>query len=114
MSKLLILTIFAIFSLAEQSFITPREYGEMLYQNPRGIGCHKCHGLKGERNVIVKYSHKKKDKEIVAPSINSMKFDEFSKVFKENQKRDIMPRYFLTNQEIRTLFVYLQRVNAQN
>ena len=29
-------------------FITKNEYAKMLYQNPRGIGCDKCHGSGGE------------------------------------------------------------------
>ena len=27
----------------------------MLYKNPRGVGCDKCHGEKGEGSLIVKY-----------------------------------------------------------
>lgn len=26
------------------SFITKYEYGKMLFNNPRGIGCNNCHG----------------------------------------------------------------------
>ena len=39
-------------------FITKNEYAKMLYQNPRGIGCDKCHGSGGEGSVIAKYKKK--------------------------------------------------------
>ena len=52
--KILILYLFIILnSFAEEnpndmdinnSFITKYEYGKMLYNNPRGIGCNNCHG----------------------------------------------------------------------
>ncbi len=35
-------------------FITKTEYAKMLYLNPRGIGCDKCHGAKGEGSLISK------------------------------------------------------------
>lgn len=52
--KILILSLLIILnSFAEEnpndmdinnSFITKYEYGKMLYNNPRGIGCNNCHG----------------------------------------------------------------------
>ena len=41
--------------LLSESFITDVEYGKMLYQNPRGIGCDKCHGKKGGGLLIASY-----------------------------------------------------------
>ena len=46
--------LFATFAFCSE-FITKSEYAKMLYQNPRGIGCHKCHGDKGEGALMVKY-----------------------------------------------------------
>ena len=38
------------------SFITKYEYGKMLYNNPRGIGCNSCHGndARGKKMVDFK------------------------------------------------------------
>jgi len=38
------------------------EYASSLYKNPRGIGCQKCHGLKGEGKLIAKYIDTKRVK----------------------------------------------------
>ena len=39
--------IFFTFLLAfSKDFITDIEYGKMLYKNPRGVGCNKCHAKK--------------------------------------------------------------------
>ena len=37
-------------------------YGKMLFNNPRGIGCNKCHGddARGKRIVNFKHEHDKK------------------------------------------------------
>ena len=45
------------------SFITKYEYGKMLYNNPRGIGCNKCHGEKAEGKKIVDFTHTYNKKE---------------------------------------------------
>ena len=41
----------------ETSFITPFEYGKMLYENPRGISCAKCHGDDAKGKNIAKFKH---------------------------------------------------------
>jgi len=48
----IIFLILPIFLLADESFISNLEYGEMLYKNPRGIGCIKCHGKNGKGKII--------------------------------------------------------------
>ena len=66
-------------------FITKNEYAKMLYQNPRGIGCDKCHGSGGEGSVIAKYKEEnkktkvKEEKELVAPRINNLDLETFKK-----------------------------------
>ena len=43
------------------SFITKFEYGKMLFNNPRGIGCNSCHGdnAKGQKLMDFKQEHDK-------------------------------------------------------
>lgn len=93
----------------EESFITPYEYGKMLYQNPRGIGCHHCHGTHGEGAVIATYRHKGKHRSLRAPQINNMIYFRFYRALQENNK--IMPKYHLTEQEIKALYLYLSESN---
>ncbi|MDA3968253.1 c-type cytochrome [Helicobacter ibis] len=94
------------FLCAEDSFITQIEYGRMLYENPRGIGCVECHGESGEGKIIANYTHKKKQKQLYGPKINDIEFDSFSKALQKSQK--IMPKYYLTKQEIEAIYKYLE------
>ena len=111
MSKFLI--IFLIFScIYSEDFISKSEYARMLFQNPRGIGCNKCHGAKGEGKVIANYKamDKKANKmtkyTLSAPQINNLDLENFKKGIKNS--KGMMPSYFLTDSEINTLFEYLQ------
>ena len=92
----------------KDSFITQTEYAQHLYKNPRGIGCDKCHGKKGEGMVISKYKHKGENKILQTKEINSMQYEDFSAALQN--KRSIMPKYFLTKKEIRALYDYLNTV----
>ena len=94
-----------IFAQEKDSFITESEYGQDLYKNPRGIGCNKCHGEKGEGMIISKYKHKGENKVLKTESIKNLKFDEFQNAFVS--KKSVMPKYFLTFSEIKTLYNYL-------
>lgn len=99
----------ALFSLSTlllaEDFITKMEYAKMLYSNPRGIGCDKCHGPKGEGALIATYMVDGKKKELRAPAINAIEKGQF---FKALEKRsDIMPTYFLTRQELESLYYYV-------
>ncbi len=89
----------------KDSFITEKEYAEHLYKNPRGIGCIKCHGEKGEGMVISTYKHKGENKVLATTEINSLDFMTFKTALQE--KRGIMPKYFLTSKEIKALYNYL-------
>ena len=89
----------------EVSFITESEYASQLYHSPRGIGCYKCHGEKGEGKLIATYKHKGEKKSFSPPAINDLNFEQFVVAMSTRQKG--MPRYFLTPQEIKTLYVYL-------
>ncbi len=102
----IIILLLVSFSYA-QDFITPYEYGKMLYQNPRGIGCDKCHGMKGEGKIIAKYKHKGKTKKLVAPPIYNVSEKKFLESL--NKKSKIMPKYFLTKDEIKSLRYYINK-----
>lgn len=90
-----------------ESFITQEEYAKQLYYNPRGIGCHLCHGDKGEGKQVATYEHKGVAKEFTGPTINTLDFSTFKAAL--NQRNRGMPRYFLTDQEIKVLYFYLQQ-----
>ena len=78
----------------------------MLYKNPRGVGCHKCHGLKGKGKLIATYKEKNVQKELIAPNITNISKAKFEKIFKKNSFKT-MPKYFLTKKEINMLYYYL-------
>ncbi|CAA6812353.1 MAG: Cytochrome C oxidase subunit III [uncultured Campylobacterales bacterium] len=89
--------------------MTKFEYASMLYKNPRSIGCDKCHGNLGEKTLITEYKHKGIQKQLYAPDITKISFENFKKVFSKNTK--IMPKYFFTDKEIQELYYYIQEVN---
>lgn len=92
-------------------FITKTEYAKMLYLNPRGIGCDKCHGAKGEGSLISKYKHfdkkanKTVDDELRAPKINDIDFESFKAA--PTKPKGVMPSYFLTDEETTILYEYI-------
>ncbi len=105
--KYILFLIIPLLLFSSSTFITPMEYASQLYKNPRGIGCQSCHGENGEGKVIANYVHKKKKKSFVGPRINNIDFNEFYRVL--NQRKRGMPRYFLTTQEIKALYLYLHK-----
>ena len=113
------------------SFITKYEYGKMLFNNPRGIGCNKCHGddARGKRIVNFKHEHDKKiyDCSLVAPDIKDIEYATFSE--KVNSKKNpnfkfdkeqvcdkliyyanVMPTYFLVEEEIEAIYYYIKNI----
>jgi len=109
----LILILLPLFLLAkEEWFITKFEYGKMLYNNPRGISCAKCHGKYAQGKIIAKYYVIKNGKKILqiikAPNIQHISFKKFKKQL-FHKKLSIMPIYnYLTNQEINAIYFYIQ------
>ncbi|WP_345981017.1 cytochrome c [Sulfurimonas sp. HSL3-2] len=105
--KLLLLLITPIYIFAAASFITEDEYASSLYKNPRGIGCDKCHGADGKGLLVAKYVSNGVTKEFKGPDITELGF----KVFYEalDTRKSGMPRYFLTKDEIETLYKYLHK-----
>jgi hypothetical protein len=99
------------------SFITKKEYGKMLYFNPRGIGCNLCHGDNGKGKIIATYKHKNKNADkfkfitIIAPNIISIEFENFRQTVASVKNKSIMPKYFLTNEEINSIYLFLTTQN---
>lgn len=112
--------VFSIFTYADStdnSFITKFEYGAMLYENPRGVGCIKCHGKGNKPVIIAKYKEKDKktkkilEKKIIAPAINKVSFEVFLEKLKSDKTESrVMPTYFLTNEELKSLYHYVKNI----
>jgi len=105
--KQILLLMIPFFLYATGDFITQKEYSAQLYKNPRGIGCQHCHGDRGEGKLIANYIHKKKQKSFSGPSINGINFKEFHKAL--DKRLNGMPRYFLTNEEVKALYLHLHK-----
>lgn len=107
--RFIFLYIFILTSIFADDFITPFEYGKMLYQNPRGIGCDRCHGIKGEGKIIATYKSKGKKHKLVAPPIYNLK----ERVFLNSltKKSKVMPKYFLTKDEMKSLYFYIKEAS---
>ena len=114
----LILLLLPLFLLAKEDwFITKLEYGKMLYNNPRGISCAKCHGKFAQGKIISKYyeikNNKKKLKIIKAPNIQNVSFENFKKKL-FHKHLSVMPKYdYLTNQEISAIYLYIQSISRK-
>lgn len=107
-----VFVLFLAFSLAQaESFITKEEYAGGLYHNPRGVGCHLCHGESGEGKLIARYRDKGIAKTFIGKPIKKLSFREFYD--KVNSRIVGMPRYYLTDNEIQTLYYYLHREEFQ-
>lgn len=113
------------------SFITKFEYGEMLYNNPRGIGCNTCHGSNAKGKQIVSFTHiydkKKYNCDLDVPNIKNSNYETFfkkvnskknpKKKFEKEQvcekliyKANIMPTYFLVEEEIDAIYYYIKNL----
>lgn len=135
MKYLFIFLFFNIFLIANEQdnllFITKPEYGKMLYENPRGIGCNTCHGDKAEGKKIVQFKHIfKEDKylcTLYTPSIKDVSYEVFKdkvnqrknkkKIFKDDEiceklidNSNIMPTYHLTEEEIESIYYYIKSI----
>ena len=107
----------ATVAYGEETFLSHFEYGQMLYTDPRGVPCASCHGMKGEGGTIARYTESVKKKKIVhnvvAPEIRKLDFKRFYRPFtpQGHTRRSLMPRYHLTEKEVRTIYDYIQAVN---
>jgi len=114
-----------IYAKNDEWFITNLEYGKMLYNNPRGISCAKCHGKKGKGKIITSFINKKGEKEIIKTlPLKNLTFEKLKKALfhkynlklirKKNPNSplkyiNIMPKYdYLTDNEIQAILLYLK------
>jgi len=111
MKKFLILL--PLFLYSSEDFISDYEYGEMLYNNPRGIGCAECHGDDGAGTTIAEYiDDDNKTKTINSPDLHKESLS--SIINSVNRSHEIMPRYYLTRKEVRAIFEYLQEQRTKD
>ena len=93
-----------------EDFITEFEYGQMLYHDPRGPSCAACHGETGAGRLIASYLDREgKTQTLTAPDIRSDSLETIRQSVQKGQ--GVMPRYFLTDREIRAIHAYLKKVN---
>jgi mono/diheme cytochrome c family protein len=123
-----ILLLLPIFLLSNEnneteSFLSDIEYGEMLYNNPRGIPCSKCHGEKGKGgHKIAKYYDKNsnprilKGEDITKYTLKELEASLENRFIDKNNRRvrhKIMPIYYLTSDEVRAIYLYLKSVKKK-
>lgn len=104
----LLLLLLPLFISANEDFISHYEYGQMLYNNPRGVSCSQCHGENGKGKLIVSYKEGNSEKRIEGSDIRNKTF--LDMVRSVNEYHDIMPRYYLTNKEVRAIYDYIQEL----
>ena len=101
----------------DESFLSLLEYGKMLYKNPRGIACTKCHGLtgKGGKKIAKYYDKHKNIKLLRSTDITNYSLKELTASLKNQYRQDgrrqrhkIMPMYYMTKEEILAIFTYLK------
>ena len=110
MRYILSIILLGAISLHSEDFISRFEYGQMLYENPRGVSCMPCHGNQGEGKIIATYLDENKKKHILKGS--DIRFSSKSDMLKAiHNGPGIMPNYFLTNDEIEAIYEYIQKVN---
>lgn len=108
---LILLSFCSQLSSAEEDFISHYEYGQMLYKFPRGVSCVECHGEAGEGKVIVEFRDIHGKKKISGSDIRQKSLPEMIKAL--NSYHEIMPRYYLTDEEIKAIYDFLQERNKK-
>jgi len=108
--KRLVSVIFLISYAFSEDFISEFEYGQMLYQNPRGVSCSKCHGKLGEGEFIASFKDSNGEiREFYGPDIRDLDIKTFKKALKSGG--NLMPRYYLTQKELEAIYKYIKEVN---
>ena len=104
--------LFTIMVFAREDFISHYDYGQMLYDNPRGIGCVKCHGKMGEGIEIASYRDKNSTRvSLKGSDIRYVELKDMIKSLKSRHK--IMPNYYLTIKEVKAIYDYLKKINKR-
>jgi mono/diheme cytochrome c family protein len=96
------------FKSQKENFMSLEEYGKMLYYNPRGISCAKCHGKRGEGSIIAKYREGGELKVLKGSDIRSKSLETFHHVLNQSY-HPIMPVYYLTEKEIRAIYGFIAK-----
>ncbi|RLA75458.1 MAG: cytochrome c [Epsilonproteobacteria bacterium] len=105
--------LFSLFLIAGEDFISEFEYGQMLYKNPRGISCAACHAENGEGKEIVSYQDDENQTIIIrGVDIRSHSLVEIEAIVARNHP--VMPKYYLTYEEVEAIYFYLQEVNKES
>ncbi len=101
-----------VVGLNAEDFITDFEYGQMLYRDPHGASCAACHGETGAGRLIGDYVDT--DGHTITLRGSDIRHATLTQIRHSVQSgRGVMPRYFLTEQEIGMLHAYLQKVNQR-
>ncbi len=94
----------------QEDFISHYEYGEMLYETPRGVSCAQCHGVSGEGTIIVEYKDAEGNKKVLRGS--DIRKDNLATMINSvNTYHKVMPRYYLTDEEVKAIYDYLKIKN---
>ena len=94
---------------ANEDFISHYEYGEMLYNNPRGVSCSQCHGKDGAGTIIIEFRDTQGKQAIKGSDIRKKGLQTMIKSV--SNYHEIMPRYYLTDEEVKAIYDYLQKKN---
>jgi len=119
----------------ENSFITQYEYGKMLYKNPRGISCVKCHAKDARGKLISSFTHKTRKNTyecfIKSSDITNISREDFIRKLDPSLKNKkikfektqvcekliyghTMPKYFLTKNEMNSIYYYITHIKAND
>ena len=109
---ILLVLFLSTIAVTAEDFISEFEYGQMLYQNPRGVSCAPCHGDRGQGADIARY-RTKRDKEVTlrGPDIRSSTLKTITEAVKKGP--GVMPRYFLTKEEIHAIYTYIREAKER-
>ena len=110
--KIVFLALLPLLASAED-FISDFEYGQMLYNEPRGVSCVPCHGDTGAGRDIASYTDKYGKKVMLSgPDIRKATLKEL--IYSLKKGKGIMPKYFFTDNEIERIYAYIQKVNKKS
>lgn len=104
--QLTLLLLFTAGSAANEDFISHYEYGEMLYKYPRGVSCVECHSEDGSGKLIAEFRDIHGKEQIIGADIRQVSLEKMIKAL--NSYHKIMPRYYLTDDEIKAIYDFLQ------
>jgi len=83
----------------------------MLYANPRGVSCSQCHGENAAGKTIVEYRDIHGKQRLKGADIRQKTLTEMIKSV--NSYHKVMPRYYLTDEEVKAIYNYLKVKNEK-